>query len=72
MARSKVTDLGEFYREQGAKLERERILKWLGEIDVELAKVAFSTDPETSENEKADAAAGHSLIVQLQSRLSES
>ncbi len=71
MARAIVTDLGEFYRAQGAKQERERISKWLDAIDQDLRVVAFET-PNASEDEKADAAAGHALIEQLQQRLSES
>lgn len=38
MARSTVTDLGEFYRAQGRKAERERIVTWLEDVDRSLAE----------------------------------
>jgi len=61
-SRSTVTDLGEFYRSQGAKAERERIVEWLGQVDTALAEQAAASE---DDNEKIALAGSHETILAL-------
>lgn len=61
-AHSKVTDLGDFYRKQGAQRERERIVEWLGTVDTELGRQAAASD---DDNERNALAGAHELTLTL-------